>query len=298
MHQYLGETAALLTAMSWTVTALAFERASRSSSAITVNVVRTVLAIFFLAGYTWISRGSPFPYDATGRIWFWLSLSGFVGFFLGDICLFKSYTLISARVAMLVGATAPVIGSILGWLVLNENLSSQEVFGMILTLAGICLVILKPASVESGKRTLSHSPAGLLLAFGAAVGQAGGLLLSKLGVRDYDPFAATQIRLIAAAPFFLILATVMKSWPTINAAIRRRTTMTQMTTGAVFGPFIGVSFSLMAVKYTSIGVASTIMALVPVFIIAPSAILFKEKISGRDILGTIIAISGVGLMFL
>jgi drug/metabolite transporter (DMT)-like permease len=68
--------------------------------------------------------------------------------------------------------------------------------------------------------------------------------------------------------------------------------------GAFFGPFLGVSFSLVAVKYTEAGIASTIMALVPVFIIVPAVLFFKEKVTLPEMLGAIVSVAGVALFFL
>ena len=65
-----------------------------------------------------------------------------------------------------------------------------------------------------------------------------------------------------------------------------------------FGPFLGVSFSLVAVKYTEAGIASTIMALVPVFIIIPAVVLFKQKVTIREVIGSLISVAGVALFFL
>jgi drug/metabolite transporter (DMT)-like permease len=74
--------------------------------------------------------------------------------------------------------------------------------------------------------------------------------------------------------------------------------MTALSLGAFFGPFLGVSFSLIAVKYTSTGIASTIMALVPVFIIVPSVLLNNEKVAISEILGAMVSVGGVGLFFI
>jgi drug/metabolite transporter (DMT)-like permease len=72
----------------------------------------------------------------------------------------------------------------------------------------------------------------------------------------------------------------------------------RISIGAFFGPFLGVSFSLVAIRYTSTGVASTIMAMVPIFIIPPSIWFFKHKITTREIIGTVVSLVGVVLFFL
>jgi drug/metabolite transporter (DMT)-like permease len=68
--------------------------------------------------------------------------------------------------------------------------------------------------------------------------------------------------------------------------------------GALTGPFLGVWLSLIAIQHTSIGVASTLMALPPVFLLPISRLVFAEQIGWRTILGTMVAISGVAMLFL
>jgi drug/metabolite transporter (DMT)-like permease len=74
--------------------------------------------------------------------------------------------------------------------------------------------------------------------------------------------------------------------------------MTVATATTIFGPFVGVGFSLMAVQYTSAGIASTLMALTPIIIILPSYLLFREPITWKSILGALISVFGVSLFFL
>ncbi|HPV56309.1 MAG TPA: EamA family transporter, partial [Tenuifilaceae bacterium] len=91
ISNYPGELAALLTAVFWTITALAFESASRKVGSLSVNLIRLFAAFIFLSLYAWAVRGVPFPTDAGTHQWIWLSISGLVGFVLGDLFLFQSY---------------------------------------------------------------------------------------------------------------------------------------------------------------------------------------------------------------
>jgi drug/metabolite transporter (DMT)-like permease len=125
-----------------------------------------------------------------------------------------------------------------------------------------------------------------------------GIVFSKYGMQDYHPFAATQIRIIVGILGFIVLITLAGKWQPVKEAITNRKAMIPITIGSFFGPFLGVSFSLLAIRYTSTGIASTIMALVPIFIIPPSILLFHHKINWREITGTIISLIGVALFFL
>jgi drug/metabolite transporter (DMT)-like permease len=303
MGNHFGEIAALLTAVFWTVTSLAFESAGKKVGSLAVNLIRLVFAVIFLGIYSYAVRGFFLPTDATSYNWFWLSLSGFVGFVIGDFLLFQAYVVIGARVSMLIMALSPVFTAFISWLVLNETMTPMNLLGMAITLAGIVLVVLKrETSEENGqvKRKIKtgYSVAGILLAMGGALGQAGGLVLSKKGMAGYDAFSASQIRVITGIIGFTLLISFLKRWPRVWGALKNPPALKRITFGAFFGPFLGVSFSLLAVKHTGAGIAATLMAIVPVLIIPPSIFFFKEKVNWKEILGAVVTVGGVALFFL
>jgi drug/metabolite transporter (DMT)-like permease len=294
---YTGEIAALLTAIFWTITALATEQASIKVGSLSVNVIRLFLGFLFLTAFTFFYRGIIIPLDASPETWFWLLLSGFIGFLFGDLFLFKSYTIIGSRFSMLVMTLVPPMAAIMGRIILGEKLSVLSYLGMLLTISGISLAIFNRNKAD-GKLTLKLSLKGLLFAFFGAVGQALGLVLSKFGMKNYDPFAATQIRIIAGFTGFVILVTLLKRWPDVISSLKNKHAMRGISIGSFFGPFLGVSFSLIAISYTKTGIASTIMALVPILIIPPVVLIYKHKISLAEILGALISFGGVALLFI
>jgi drug/metabolite transporter (DMT)-like permease len=296
MHHYTGEIAALCTAIFWTVTALAFESASLKIGSLSLNIIRLGIGFVFLSIFNLIYRGIIFPVDASAENWMWLVLSGLVGFLFGDLFLFKSYTIIGSRYAMLIMTLVPPITALAGWMVLGEKLSGMNYLGMCLTILGISLAIFNRSTGKSGF-SLKFSYKGLLFAFFGAVGQALGLVLSKFGMKDYDPFAATQIRIIAGFFGFAVLITVIRRWQNVIDGFKNRKGMISAGIGSFFGPFLGVSFSLLAVKHTQTGIASTIMAIVPVLIIPPAIFLFKQKVTVLEIVGALISVTGVTLFF-
>jgi len=292
---YTGELAAVAVAFFWTITALSFEVATKRIGSLAVNITRLVFAMVFLSIFMWIYRGLPFPTDASPHAWLWLSLSGLVGFVFGDYFLFHSYRLISSRIAMLIMTFVPPVTAFLGWIVLGEMMTTQHLIGMTLTVSGIALTIF--AKPNGQKIQLKYPMKGLLFAFFGVLGQAGGLVLSKYGMMDYSPFASTQIRIIAGAVGFgLIIAFTGKTMFVINA-LKNKTALTGITIGSFFGPFLGVSFSLLAIQNTSTGIASTIMALVPILIIPPAAIFFKQRVTLLDYIGAVISVGGVVMFF-
>ena len=296
-NDHIGEFAALLTAFFWTVTSLSFESASHKIGSVAVNILRLIIGFAFLSVFNLIRRGLLLPVDANFENWIWLSLSGFVGFVFGDLFLFKSYTMIGSRFSMLIMTLVPPITAFFSFIILGERLTLFHYLGMTLTFSGIAMAIFsRPGKGE--KLSLKLSPKGILYAIGGAVGQALGLVLSKFGMKDYDPFAATQIRIIAGIFGYTLLVTALSRWGSVIEGTHNKSGMMLTSLGAFFGPFLGVSFSLIAIKYTEAGIASTIMALVPVFIILPAIVLFKQKVTLPEILGSIVSVAGVALFFL
>jgi drug/metabolite transporter (DMT)-like permease len=297
LQAHYGEFAALLVAFFWSITALSFEAASRKVGSLPVNIIRLVIALAFLSLLNIIIRGLWLPTDASLHNWIWLSVSGLIGFVLGDFFLLKSFSIIGSWFAMLIMTLAPPMAALFGYFLLKEHLSTMSLAGIIITMTGIIIAMFR-RDKENRKMTVSKPIIGLLYAFIGALGQALGIVFSKYGMQQYNPFAATQIRIMVGIIGLVILITILGKWKAVQVALVDYKAMITISVGSFFGPFLGVSFSLVAIRYTSTGVASTIMALVPIFLIPPSVWLFKHKVTTREIIGTIVSLGGVALFFL
>lgn len=307
---YLGEVISLGVAVSWTITALFAEVASKRLGALQLNVIRMLLSLVMLGGTLWWFTGSFFPLHADASTWFWLSLSGFVGYLLGDYCLFNSYILIGSRFGQLFMTLAPPTAAITAWMVLDETLSLQALLGMIVTLTGISISILNKGS--SHKLSLKLPFKGVLFGIGAGIGQGVGLVLSKVGMNHYEasiplecesvmdmlPFASTFMRAVTGAIGFLLVMMLQKQLFTLKRTVGDGKGMGAAIGATITGPFIGVAFSLMAVQYTEAGVASTLMALTPVLILWPSHFFFGQQITFKEVIGACISVFGASLFFI
>ncbi|MGF7139319.1 DMT family transporter [Roseimarinus sediminis] len=294
---YTGELAGLATAVCWTATAMSFQVASRRIGSVSVNLIRLVLAFLFYVAYTKIFMNQWLPFDAPLKAWIYLSISGVIGFVLGDFFLFKSYEFISSKISMLIMTMAPPIAALLGWFMMGEGFSWLNSLGMTLVILGVSIVILKK-DVENGIKKRRYPLKGILFAFVGAVGQGVGAVFSKIGMGDYDPFAASQIRVITGIAGFAIMITLMKRWKMVNAGIRNKQASKALLIGSFFGPFLGVSLGMVAFQHTSVGIASTLMATVPVFILLPSHLILKEKLTLNEALGALLAVAGIAVFFL
>lgn len=308
---YIGEIISLIVAASWTVTALFADKASHRLGSMTANVLRLSLAVIFLAALLWLTIGHPYPVYADADTWKWLSLSALVGYVFGDWCLFNCYLSIGARFGQLFMTLAPPMAAIAGWAILGETLTWKAAVAMAVTLSGIAISILSREGGEKMHLTLPLK--GVLLGLGAGLGQGVGLVLSKVGMQHYAaavpadapaamasmlPFASTMIRALVGAAGFLALMAMQRNLGALRRAVHDGVGMRYALIMTLFGPVLGVSLSLMAVQYTGAGIASTLMALTPVFILLPYAYIYKQRIKPREVLGVLVSMLGVALFFL
>lgn len=308
---HLGEIISLVVAVFWTVTALCADEASHRIGSMTVNVIRLCLASVFLGILLWFTIGHPYPLYADGKTWFWLALSALVGYLFGDWCLFNSYLVIGARFGQLFMTLAPPSAAVAGWVMLGESMTWKTALAMAVTLSGIAISILSRGQGHAVRFSLPLK--GILLGIGAGVGQGVGLVLSKIGMQHYSqalpadvsgmmetmmPFASTMIRAIVGGAGFLLLMWAAGRMGDLAKAFHNREGLAYAGLTTLFGPALGVSLSLMAVRYADAGIASTLMALTPVLIILPYAMIHRQRIKLKEVLGVVVSMVGVTMFFL
>jgi len=289
----MGELAALATALCWVGSALFFSDAGARVGSLPVNLLRLLVGFVLLGALTTITRGAPLPLDANAHTWAWLSLSGLVGFTFGDLCLFRAFVDLGPRLSTLVMSLAPPVAALCGFLFLGERLDAFALVAMAITLGGVGIAVVSRPRITT---PMPHRARGLGLAVLGAIGQGVGLVLSKHGMGDYDAFASTQIRVIAGTLGFVVVFTFARTWPRVRAATRDRVAMRSMTLGAIAGPFLGVSLSLLAVRHTETGVAAAIMATTPVLLLPFAVLVKKERVPLGGYFGALVAIVGVALL--
>lgn len=325
---FVGELIALGVAVSWTFTALFAEVGSKRMGSLPFNTVRMTLSLLFLMATIWLTMGTPYPRYADGSTWLWLLLSGIVGYVIGDYCLMQGYIHIGSRFGQLFMTLSAPTAAITGRILLGESMRPQAIIGMIITISGIAMSILSKSDGTGLYSVRFSLPAkGIFYAAMAGICQGFGLVLSKIGLGHYEAslsalgienhvvpeeaivplpigismsFAATLIRAyIGLAGFFFVLVLFNKDGlQQLNHAIHDRKAMWCVLGSTIFGPFIGVSASLLATLYTSAGIAQTIFALTPILIIAPAAILFHQRVTVREVIGAVVSVCGVCLFFI
>jgi len=259
---FLGEIASLVTAMLWAISSIAFTEASKRAGSLFVNVTRLIFAIIFLA-ITIPLAGISISISLNQ--FFYLALSGVVGLVFGDTYLFKAFQFIGARLSMLVMSLVPPISAFLAFMFLGESISFVALLGITITVSGIAMVILQRNEVPTSNYKIDKM--GIFYAFLGAVGQAAGLILAKRAFDEgeLNGFFVGFVRITTAFIILFPLAVMSRRYKNpIKVFLEDKKTMIYTTIGAIFGPFLGITFSMIAIENTKVGIASTIMASVPV----------------------------------
>jgi drug/metabolite transporter (DMT)-like permease len=290
----IGETAALITAALWAVSALVFDGATQRIGSQLTNISRLTLSAILLLITIVIARWfAPIPLTDIML----LVISGWIGLLFGDGFLFKAFQLIGVRISMLIMSLVPAISAIMAFIFLKENLTITVIIGMIITLSGIMFVVGEGKAEEKHKLTFF----GIFCATMGAVGQAAGMLFAKAAFShtEINSFVASFIRLISSVLLYLPFMLIAKSYMSPVKLFKTDSKSFYLAlAGAILGPYCGMTLSLVAVKNTSVGIASTLMATTPVIMLPILHYYKKEKISVRGIIGAIVAVTGVAILFL
>jgi len=291
---YLGELSALLTAVLWSGTSIAFSSAAEKIGSLQLNINRMIFASLFLIT-TILIMGYDFNLSNTQFVN--LIISGVIGLVIGDSFLFKSYQMIGARISMLLMALSPVMSVILAFIFLNEIITPIGIVGILITIAGIALVVL-----ERNTNSKYHvTTLGIVYGILGALGQAGGLIFAKFAFNEghIAGFVATFIRVFSSVIIFLPIMLMLKKYKNPYKIFSNdKSAFGATLLGTILGPFLGITFSLIAVENTKVGIAATLMSTMPIIMLPMVKYIYKEKLSWRSITGAVIAVGGVALIFL
>ncbi|MGP8069712.1 MAG: DMT family transporter [Candidatus Bathyarchaeia archaeon] len=299
----IGESAAVATSFLWTASSIFFTSAGKRIGWLSINAYRTVIAIALLVVTQIILLGTVVPIASLGQ-WFWMGLSGIVGLGIGDSGLFAAYLTIGPRRALLLMALAPVFAAVGAYLMLGETIPELAMVGIIITLIGVVMVILE-SEERSGEPLISsrRRTSGVMFGLVAAGGQGVGLVLAKKGIDlipgiTLNPVSATLMRLFLGAFFVWVLTLVLGRIPEVLRAARNMAAMRDTAAASLVGPYLGITFSMVAVTLTETGVAQTLLSLMPVMIIPVVWILYGQRTSWRGIIGAVVAVLGVAIIFI
>lgn len=291
----IGELSAILAALAWAIGSLLYGLIGRRASAGTMNAGKLLTGVVVLAAARLAWTGSAWPAGVSRWDLGLLAVSGLIGLAVGDTAYFGAIRAVGAPRALLILSAAPVIATGLG-LMLGERLTGLDVAGIVVTLLGIVLVIYRrPDATASSRAALGR---GVALAVLAAACQAVGAVLARKAMQGgVDPLGASVIRLAVGLCGMVVVGSMGGQARMWLAELGQDRNWAKIAGAALIGTCIGVFLSLVALSYSrSVGVASTLLATSPVFVL-PMAHAFRiEKATLRGVVGTLVAVAGVALL--
>jgi drug/metabolite transporter (DMT)-like permease len=298
MINILGQLFALLTSACWAHNSLAYSAAGKRVGSDAVTHIRLWIAFPVIILVNLLFTGTLLPADLSSQSFFFLAVSGVVGFFLADIFIFRAFVDLGPRETLVILTLSPIVSALFSWILLKEALTPLQILGIFVTLGGVIAVTL--AENRDARALGIRKPlAGLVFALLGTVSQSAAMILSKQGLEGgIHPVTANQIR-IGFGLISMVLYTVLRG--TFFSDFRKmkdRTALKHITTGALIGPVLGIILTLYALRLAPVGIATTLMQMSPVLLLPVERFVFHKKIPAGAVAGTLLAVMGAVLLFI
>lgn len=275
--------------------ALAYALAGKRVGSQTVTHTRLWFALPGIVLVHLVLFGTLGFQDMGLREFAFLAASGLLGFCFTDMCLFKALVDLGPRETAVVMGLIPILSALLSWWLLAERLASIQVYGILVTVAGVIAVVVAEGNRRAERR---HLCSGLGFALAGALLQAITMLLAKQGLRSgAHPVSANLVRLVFGFAGVTLVALLQQSWRQDVRRLRDRTALLQIGTGALIGPVLGMILALYALEAAPVGVAMALMQLAPIFLLPADILIFKKRLGPAAIVGTLLAAAGTAILF-
>lgn len=290
-----GAIAALGAAFLWALSTVVFGRVGKALHPLMLNLVKGIIAIALIL-LTLLIQANLQP-ELPGNAVFWLVLSGAIGIGLGDTAYFTALNQLGARRVLLMESLAPPMTALLALLFLGEKLSAIAWTGILVTLLGVAWVISERVPAREGVPL--HPWRGVGWGLLAALGQASGAVMSRGALADtvVDPLWSGLLRIVAGVAVLIGLVSMKGQVRTQLQPLRSRQLLPWIAVAAFLGTYLAIWLQQIAFKYTEAGIAQALQATSPLFVL-PIAAVMGDRVTGRAVLGVLVAIGGIWLMLI
>jgi drug/metabolite transporter (DMT)-like permease len=299
MYPILGQLFAVLTAACWAQNSLTYSAVGKRVGSPTVTHIRLWLALPMIILVHLIFTGTLLPTGLPSGAYIFLSASGFVGFCLADLLIFRAFVEIGARETMVIMTMSPIFSALLSWLILGEILMPLQILGILGTIGGVSWVIIAESRRSRRDRTDSERNAkGIAFAVAGALTQAGGMILARQGL-DFDvhPVSANVVRISAGLVGLTAYALLRGQFVTDFRKMSDRRSLLLLTLAAFVGPVLGIILTLYALSWAPVGIVTALMQITPIMLIPIDRFYYKKHIPLGAVAGTFVALGGAALLF-
>ncbi|MGB1239546.1 MAG: DMT family transporter [Pseudomonadales bacterium] len=292
------QLAALGAALCWALSSFISVKPAKALGPVRFNKWRMTIVCAMLIAMSFVTGGwrtDLFDW------WLIIALSAFTGIFMGDTLLFWGLKKLGPRRnSVLFSLNAPIT-VLLGWLFLDERLSSGALFGTMLISSGV-LIAVAYGRGQKEQHVLEETQGSLivavLIALSAATCQAVGVILVRPAMEaGLDPTASSAVRVGIAALCLWTMAALSKRRHTEDKPPLTRQLVFQIAISGALGMGLGMTLLLYGLKGGDAGVISTLSSASPVLVLPILWYLTKKAPSPSAWIGAALVLVGSGVLF-
>lgn len=294
----VGELAAIASAATWALANVVYVRLTARQSPLVLNALKCSIALVLLAATAWLLEGAPWPAGLDRAVWTELAWSALVGITLGDTLYFAALERIGARRGVLLSALVPPASALVAWVAFDEVLTLVKLAGMALTLGGVTLVMRE----RVGGTGTGGDPAlvrrGLVLGIGAVICQVAANILTKDAGKELSALSISVVRLGAGTLGIYVWLVAQRRLGEVITPLKTPRTAGTILVATLLGTYLGIWLYMAGIRYADVGIAVTLSATGPIFILPLAHFVLGERATVRSILGAIVATAGVAVLLL
>ena len=296
----LGELAALGTAISWTVSAVLYRRALADTKPLQANIVRlSCTSLLLVAFVVVIGKSTVFtslPLYAVALS----SLSGLIGLGLGDTLYMVSLKQIGVSRAVPISCTYPLFSLLFALLIQPKTVGLGVTIAAIAIVFGIWLLA-KEEEPDKGLEQKGLRIRGALFALGAAIVWAVSITMINAAVTlpatsNLDSALVLNTIRVVSVAVFLLASTPLTDRKFTFTKVQRKSLILLVLGGLVA---LGLGWFLLAYSFLFISEAQAvpISSTTPLFAVVLGMIFLRERITIRNVAGTLAIVFGIFILF-
>lgn len=282
-----GILSALLSACSWAFGTITFERIGKVVPFVGITFFKGVFSILLMILLLVITGGLC-------PIGWWefsfLALSGIIGITIGDSLFFKSLQDLGAKTQVIFFLLGQIMTMILSLLFLGELLSVEQYIGAFILLTGVIVTTWGTQTNHPNKTR------GIILGLASMTCFSVSAIMVKAAISDIPVITATFYRMVFGTIFTLGYGVASKNFSSWIHPLKDKKLLGLFIFNVIVITYGGFLLSMAAIKYISVSLASVLGATEPVFVLLLAFLLMREKVTKRELIGTIVTLAGLFLI--
>ena len=290
---YLGETLALVTAVTWAFAVILFRKSGETVHPVFLNLFKNLLAIGLFFPTMWIF-GEALARQAPASDYLLLLLSGALGIGIGDAMFFKSLNQIGAGLWSIVACLySPfIIG--LSVIQLGESLTLPQILGALMIISAVLSTIHPRRTRKIVRRDLVP---GIIWGVLATTATAVGIVMIKPLLERSPILWVTEVRLFGGVAVLILITVFHPSRRRILFSNISPAAWGYTVAGSFLGAYLAMFFWLAGMKFTQASIAAALNQTSNIFVFIFAAIFLREPITSRRAIAIAFAVAGAFLVY-